>query len=80
MLNEKKNLRTWISRIVLAVALSSLLYGCTNQIYEKDAVVEKVERGNNDYKYCVWVKAFAANQTIYTNTQFNVGDTIKFIK
>jgi hypothetical protein len=46
-------------------------------MYEKELVVNEVESGNKEYKYCYFIEAFPADQVLYSNEVYQVGDTLK---
>lgn len=58
------------------------LTSCHHFIYEKEAIVTKIESADNykGYKFKVFVESFPADQILWTTKQYNVGDTIVFCK
>jgi hypothetical protein len=72
-----KNLikRTHFALYILLTA--GFLTSCHCLMYEKELVVNKVEKGNKEYKYSYYIEAFPVDQVLYSNEVYNVGDTIK---
>lgn len=56
---------------------AGFLSSCHNIMYEKELVVNGVKSGNKEYKYRYFIEAFPADQVLYSNEVYQVGDTIK---
>jgi hypothetical protein len=65
-----------------AVLAAVLFTGCHNYIYEKESVVQKVENaeGHKGYKYKVFIDGFPTTQILWTNTAYQVNDTVKYCR
>jgi len=58
-----------------------ILFGCSDRITEKTAIITKIENGNDySYKYKLTVYAFPSSIEFYTNKKYDIGDTLRFTK
>lgn len=72
-------MRKKLTLTVLAILLIATLGGCTISIDERECIVTKIEATDyHNYKYKVTITAHIADQSLYTNTKFEIGDTVKF--
>lgn len=67
--------------ILASIRLGYMVSNNTNSsIYQKEAIITKVEKGKADYKYKVTFKLHTGTLDLYTNIIFNIGDTLVFNK
>lgn len=64
-----------VTAIAVYAMLAAVCSGCHCIIYDAPKVVS-VSEGNEKYKYRIELKAFPANQILYTNHLYAVGDTL----
>lgn len=57
--------------------VAGLLSSCHCIMYEKELVVNEVQKGNREYKYRYFLEAFPVDQVLYSNKVYQVGDTLK---
>ena len=59
--------------LLLVIGLSN----CHSIMYEEDLIVNKVQKGNDKYKYRYYLEAFPVDQVLFSNEIYHVGDTLK---
>jgi len=69
-----------ISRFLLVFVIL-LFVGCETYTFDGDSIVEKIEKSENkDCKYRITTRAYPRAHVLYTNTKFEIGDTVKFTR
>lgn len=56
------------------------LTSCHSLIYEDKIIIQAQEPGPKGYKYSYRISAFPTYQILYSNSDYNVGDTIQINK
>lgn len=57
--------------------IACLLLSCQNVMYEKSLIVNSIHKGTGEYKYKYFIEASPADQILYSNKIYHIGDTIK---
>jgi len=75
---KRRNLISRTAICLYLVLVAVLLTGCHNILNEKELIVEAKKKGDKEYKYEYYIKAFPTYQVLYSNKEYNVGDTLKY--
>jgi hypothetical protein len=69
-----KKIRYTLFLTLLAVVFSS----CHNILKEETLIIEGIDLGALNYKYSYKISAFPTYQVLYSNTVYNIGDTLRY--